>query len=49
MTKTSGICTELKEVGGTVSPGESKEREVAIAESRRRKSSERLVQGMFNR
>lgn len=48
MTKTSGICTELKEDGGTTSPGESNEREVSIAESRRRKNKV-LVQEMFNR
>ena len=33
MTKTSGICTELKEEGGTARPGESKEREEFMAES----------------
>ena len=31
MTKTVGICTELKEEGGTASPAESKERRVFIA------------------
>lgn len=35
MTKTFGICTVLKEEGGTARPGESKEREEFIAESRR--------------
>ena len=53
MTKTSGICTVLKEEGGTTSPGESKEREVPIAESRRggggRRKNKVLVQEMFNR
>jgi hypothetical protein len=46
MTKTSGICTVLKEEGGAARPGESKEREVSIAESRRRNNV--LVQEMFN-
>ena len=46
MTKTSGICTVLKEEGGTASPGESNECEVFIAESRRK--SKVLVQEMFN-
>ena len=32
MTKTLGICTELKDEGGTASPGESKEREVFIGQ-----------------
>lgn len=50
MTKTSGICTVLKEDGGTTRPGESKEREVSIAESERRKCENKvLVQEMFNR
>ena len=50
MTKTSGICTVLKEDGGTASPGESNEREVSIAESRRRRRKNKvLVQEMFNR
>jgi len=52
MTKTFGICTESKEEGGTASPVESKEREVFIAESRRRKRKRKnetlLVQEMFN-
>jgi len=35
--KTSGICTVSKEEGGTARPGESKERKVFIAESRKGK------------
>ena len=39
MTKTSGICTVLKEDGGTASPGESKEGEVSIGEEEERVGS----------
>lgn len=50
MTKTSGICTELKEEGGTARPGESKEREEFIAESQGRKRKNRCwFREMFNR
>jgi len=45
--KTSGICTVSKEEGGTARPGESKERKVFIAESRKRRNTA-LVQEMFN-
>jgi len=47
MTKTSGICTVLREEGGTARPGESNERKVFIAESRRRRNKA-LAQEMFN-
>ena len=50
MTKTSGICTVLKEDGGTASPGESKESEVSIGEKgRKNRQGVVLVQEMFNR